>query len=306
MPIPTALEFSLPLLRLMGDGRECRVLVEAPKVLADEFGLTDAERAQEVASGGEIYVNRIAWARTYLKKAGLIESTRRGFYRITERGRDLLRTNPSAITPLELKRYPEFVAFMRRERPSDDSVGGEAAQELPTVPEESPQEVFQKGYESLRRQLADDLLEILRSCDPAFFERLVVEVLVKMGYGGTREDAGRAVGRSGDGGIDGIIKEDRLGLDAIYIQAKRWNSGTVGRPDVQQFAGALQGNRAKKGVFITTSTFTKEARAFAAGIDSKIVLIDGPALAELMIDYGVGVSTVATYEIKRIDGDYFA
>ncbi len=157
---------------------------------------------------------------------------------------------------------------------------------------------------NILQSLADEVLQTVKNCSPSFFEQLVVDVLVKMGYGGTRKDAGKAIGRSGDGGIDGIINEDRLGLDVIYIQAKRWDN-PVGRPEIQKFAGALQGQRAKKGIFITTSTFTKEAQEFASRIENKITLVDGETLSQLMIDYNVGVNMVASYELKRIDSDYF-
>ncbi len=168
----------------------------------------------------------------------------------------------------------------------------------------TPEDHIALGYQQIREALAADLLRSIKECAPDFFEQLVVDLLLAMGYGGSRQDAGQAVGRGGDGGIDGIIKEDRLGLDAIYIQAKRWE-GVVGRPEIQKFAGALQGQRARKGIFLTTSSYTKEAREFAASIDSKIILIDGEALASLMIDYGVGVTDVASYLVKRVDSDYF-
>jgi restriction system protein len=168
----------------------------------------------------------------------------------------------------------------------------------------TPQEALEESFKLLRASLAQDLLERIKAASPSFFENLVVELLVSMGYGGSREDAGEAVGRSGDGGIDGIIKEDRLGLDFIYVQAKRWNA-TVGRPDIQAFAGSLEGQRARKGVFITTSQFTREAYDYVSRIEKRIVLIEGAELAELMIDYGVGVTEVATYQIYRLDADYF-
>jgi restriction system protein len=198
-----------------------------------------------------------------------------------------------------LRRYPEFIEFQSSKR-NKESVQIES---LPSS-EATPEEALDLAYQKLRSDLEAELLERMKSLPPSFFERLVIDVLVKMGYGGSREDAGKAVGRSGDGGIDGIIKEDRLGLDTIYIQAKRWD-GSVGRPEIQRFAGALQGNRARKGVFITTSTFTKEAEQFVNTIDTKIVLINGAQLAKLMIDLNVGISTVTSYEIKKIDSDYF-
>jgi restriction system protein len=198
-----------------------------------------------------------------------------------------------------LEQFPEFVAFreLRHERQEEDPPPI-------THTDATPEEALEGAYLRLRLDLESDLLEQVKAASPSFFERLVVELLVRMGYGGTLRDAGQAVGKSGDGGIDGIIKEDRLGLDVIYIQAKRWEA-TVGRPEIQKFAGALQGHRARKGVFITTSAFSSDAQEFASRIDSKIVLIDGPALAKYMIDHNIGVSPVRSYEVKKIDSDYF-
>ena len=236
-----------------------------------------------------------------MKKAGLLESPERAHIQITTQGSKALSANPAGINIAFLKQYPAFQAFRMRSK----STATEGPIDLPS--DKTPQESIEAGYQSLRTELAADLLQQISSCTPTFFERLVIELLVKMGYGGSLRDAAQVVGKSGDGGIDGIIKEDKLGLDAIYVQAKRWNDKTVGRPDVQQFAGALAGNKATKGIFITTSTFTKEAVEFAKSVsNSKIVLIDGDELAELMIDHNVGVSVAQVYEVKRIDSDYFA
>lgn len=240
-----------------------------------------------------------------MKKAGLLEATRRRFYQITPEGAKLLGTQPKLINAQLLKRYPSFVDFQNlkgtRKLASGSGDSKEAEMTLST-----PSESLESAYQGLREELADDLLSKLKELSPSFFERVVVELLVKMGYGGSRSDAGRAIGKARDGGIDGIIKEDKLGLDVIYIQAKRWDSNAVGRPDVQQFAGALQGQRANKGIFITTSRFTEDAKSFVAQIGSKIVLIDGEQLAQLMIDHDVGVSTSAVYTVKRVDSDYFS
>jgi restriction system protein len=170
---------------------------------------------------------------------------------------------------------------------------------------ETPEEILASGYLKLRKQLESDLLARVKLCPPDFFERLVVRLLTTMGYGGSLADAGRALGRSGDGGIDGVIKEDKLGLDALYVQAKRWDSTMVGRPEIQKFVGALHGKRARKGIFLTTSAFSKDAKDYADGLETKVILIDGSQLAELMFDYGVGVSTVNSYSVKRIDSDFF-
>lgn len=304
MPIPDFQSVMLPLLRLTatkpGDEFSLRQSVET---LASEFGLSEEERAQLLPSGRQpVFDNRVGWAATYFKKAGLLESTRRGYFRITQRGLDLLNTNPPAINIRLLNQFPEFVDFHEKQA-EDNGKGGDDI----NIPERrTPEELLELEYQKIRDELASQLIERVKQCPPSFFERLVVELLVKMGYGGSRSDAGRAVGKSGDGGIDGVIKEDKLGLDVIYIQAKRWDSNNIGRPDVQQFAGALQGQRASKGIFITTSKFTNDALNYVSQIGSKIVLIDGEQLAQLMIDYNIGVSVSATFEIKRIDSDYFS
>jgi len=289
----------LPLLKFIGDGKEYS-LRETIEALAGEFELTEGERKQLLPSGQQtVFDNRVGWARTYMKKANLLKTTRRGYFQITKRGQDILKQNPSAINTVYLRQFPEFIEF---QKPKPHKAQKSAAQEVSEI--QTPEEEIENAYLAIRQGLATELLQTIKDLSPAFFERLVIDLLVKMGYGGTRKDAGEAVGRSGDGGIDGIIKEDRLGLDIIYIQAKRWDS-TVGRPEIQKFAGALQGQRARKGIFITTSTFTKAAQEYAARIDSKIILIDGNRLAQLMIDYNIGVAPIASYELKRMDSDYF-
>jgi restriction system protein len=301
MPIPDYQSCMLPLLRFASDGEDHQ-LKEAAKQLATQFGLTPEELAEFLPSGQQpVFINRIGWARTYLKKAGLLDSPRRGYFRITGRGRDVLRENPPHVSTKYLERFPEFLEFRARK---DDAPSSEAGPAQETTGQSTPDEALEAAYEKLRSELAAEILQALKASDPAQFENIVVALLVKMGYGGSRKDAGRAIGRSGDEGIDGIIKEDHLGLDNIYIQAKRWEA-TVGRPEVQKFAGALQGQRARKGIFITTSEFSREAYDYVSRIDCKIVLIDGPSLAGHMINFGVGVSTVATYDVKKIDQDFF-
>ena len=301
MAIPDFQSLMLPLLKVVADGREYR-LRDAVELLAEEFHITDEERQQLLPSGRyPTFDNRIAWAKTYLKKAGLIDQPRRAFFQITERGREVLKTLPILINMKFLEQFPEYLAF------KESSDQAEAQQQITSpiaVQNETPEELIESGARTIRKELAEEILQRIKGCPPAFFERLVVELLVKMGYGGTRQDAGRAIGRSGDEGIDGVIHEDRLGLDVIYLQAKRWEA-VVGRPEIQKFVGALQGQRAKKGVFITTSDFTKEAVEYVRNIDNKVVLINGALLANLMIDHNVGVSLAATYEIKKIDSDYF-
>ena len=300
MTIPDFQAIMLPLLQYASDGKE-HSLREAITYLADVFNLSYEERKELLSSGQQaVFDNRVGWARTYLKKAGLFISPKRGFFQITDRGRDILIQNPSEINLKFLNQFPEFIEFKTTKKDNDKS-----EPEIIEISETTPQESIEFGYQKIRKELELELLNRVKSCSPDFFERLVVDLLVKMGYGGSRRDAGRAIGKSGDGGIDGIIKEDKLGLDIVYIQAKRWDNTVVGRPEIQKFVGALHGQRARKGVFITTSRFSQEAREYVSIIDSKIVLIDGQELAQLMIDNHVGVSTVSIYEIKKIDSDYF-
>jgi len=298
MAIPDYQSLMLPLLKLVSDEKE-HSLREATEALALEFNLTEADLAEMLPSARKTrFYDRVGWAATYLRKAGLLNSLRRGRFQITERGLAVLKNPPTRINVKFLEQFDEFVEFQARHEKDD----GESS--VPEVEPQTPEEAIEAAYQSLRQSLADEILQTVKSCSPSFFERLVVDVLVKMGYGGTRKEAGQAIGKSGDDGIDGIINEDRLGLDVIYLQAKKWEN-PVGRPEIQKFAGALQGQRAKKGIFITTSTFTKEAQEFASRIDSKITLIDGETLSQLMIDYNVGVNALAAYELKRLDSDYF-
>lgn len=305
MAIPDYQSIMLPLLKLVAAHPNDEFSkAETVTNLAEEFNLTEEEKQHLIPSGRQsMFDNRVGWAATYLRKARLIETTRRGYFKIGNRGLEVLSQNPQLINVRFLKQFPEFVEFQsRRANTNGNAVSDSDAEENDL---QTPEESLEIEYQKIRNNLAAQLLDRIKQSSPAFFENLVVELLVKMGYGGSRSDAGKAVGRSGDGGIDGIIKEDRLGLDVIYIQAKRWDENAVGRRDVQQFAGALQGQRASKGIFLTTSRFTDEAHRYVSTIGSKIVLIDGEELAQLMIDHNVGVSVSTTYEIKRIDSDYF-
>ncbi len=299
MAIPDFQTIMLPLLQYFGDEKEHQ-LRETIDAMARQFGLTDGERREILPSGRPVFENRVGWARTYLKKAGLLEATRKGYYKITERGLQVLKESPKRIDVSYLKRFPEFIEFQMLRREKEESKEDKDLEENLT-----PEERIESAYQSLRQNLAVDILQQVKNCSPAFFEKLVVDLLINMGYGGTRKDAGEAIGRSGDEGIDGIIKEDRLGLDIVYIQAKKWDN-LVGRPEIQKFAGALMGRKAKKGIFITTSSFTKDAMEYAEKIDSKIVLIDGEKLAQLMIDFDIGVSPIGSYVIKKVDNDYFS
>ncbi len=298
MAIPDYQSLMLPLLKITEDG-EIHSLREVIGTLALQFDLTGEEKREILPSGKQAkFDNRVSWARTYMKKAGFLESTGRGKFRITELGREVLRENISEINVKFLSRYPAFQEFRGVPTQSDDS-------EQKCDVTQTPEEILEASYQDLRQDLAQELLERIMNCSPEFFENLVVDLLVAMGYGGSRKDAGQAVGRTGDGGIDGIIKEDKLGLDAICIQAKRWE-GTVGRPIVQAFAGSLMGEGAGKGVLITTSKFSKEARGYVTAIQQpRIILIDGEELAQMMIDHDIGVADVAAYRVKRVDMDYF-
>ncbi|MDO9282811.1 MAG: restriction endonuclease [Methylotenera sp.] len=300
MAIPDFQSVMLPLLNFAADKQE-HSLQDAVESLATKFELSSEERQELLPSGKQArFDNRVAWARSYFKQAGLVENIRRGFFRVTERGLALHRTNPNKINIKLLEQFPEFIEF-RNVRKDNNEVQPLLIDE----PEkQTPEEQLENAYKILTDGLAIEIIQLVKTCSPSFFERLVVELLLAMGYGGTRVGAGRAIGQSGDGGIDGIIDEDRLGLDAIYIQAKRWE-GVVGRPEIQKFVGALQGQRAHKGVFITTSDFTKEAQEYVKNINNKVVLINGFALARLMIENNVGVSVATTYQVKKIDSDYF-
>ena len=272
--------------------------------LAVTFRLSEEEINELLPSGRQTrFDNRSRWAKIYLLKSGLLEYSRRGFVRITERGKAVLAQNPTKIDMVFLKQFPEYVEFKRKsKRENGTNISEEAFSEKDITPEET----IDRGYLEIRKALASELLEQVLNVSPARFERLVIDLLVKMGYGGGFKDAGTHAGKSGDEGIDGTIREDKLGLDMIYIQAKRWKPGNqVGRPEIQKFVGALAGQGAKKGIFITTSSFSKEARDYSPKNETKIVLIDGDELAQLMIDYNLGVSVISTYEIKRIDSDYF-
>jgi restriction system protein len=306
MAVPDFQSIMLPLLRFAADGRE-HSKDEAEDAVARAMGLSDQEKNELYPSGKKapVFADRLAWARSYLKQAGLVQDTRRSHFMITERGKGVLAENPEKLSMKFLERFPEYQAFKNRTRIKRPDDGRQIVRTDVATAVQTPKEAIEYNYQRLRDAVAQELLLTIKGQSPAFFEGLVVELLVRMGYGGSIQDAGQAIGRSGDEGIDGIIKEDKLGLDTIYIQAKRWDR-SVGRPEVQQFAGALAGQRARKGVFITTASFTPDARNYVAGIDSKIVLIDGEQLAQLMIDHNVGVTIDTVYELKRVDSDYFS
>jgi restriction system protein len=298
MSVPDFQSFFKPLLELASDGVE-HSIQEARAIIARKMQLAPADLSERLPSGTQTkFDNRAAWAKSYFIQAGVLEPTRRGCFQITERGRELFAQKQERISVKVLEKYPEFVEFHTAGKNIPSAI-------IPSEQQtETPEEILQKAYHSVESELASEILNRVKANSPVFFESLVIDLMVAMGYGGSRSDAGDAIGKVGDEGIDGIIKEDKLGLDIIYLQAKRWE-GTVGRPEIQKFVGALHGKRAKKGVFITTGRFSDDAVDYVKNIDPKVILIDGRMLAKLMIDNNLGTTKIATYEIKRIDSDYF-
>ncbi len=304
MSVPTYDKCMLPLLQYASDGLPHHIR-DGIEALAQYFGLSEDDRSQRLPSGNKFtFDDRVQWANTYLKKAVLLESAGRGLFQITSRGMSVLNSQTTSINKEFLLQFPEFALFQSRPQ----AVNNENNTSVPAEESErTPQEVLQLSYQTLRDQLAQELLDTIMSCSPSFFENLVLDLLLALGYGGAIDGAGEVIGRPNDNGIDAIIKEDKLGFDVIYVQAKRWDAAnTVSRPAVQSFAGSLIGQGAAKGVFITTSSFSKEAQGYVNKIaQPKIILIDGQQLAKLMIDNNIGVSAVETFTIKKIDSDYF-
>ena len=298
MPIPDYEKLMLPLLEIAAkaNGEDVK-LSDAADELAERFKLTYGERTELLPSGGTFkFASRVSWARTYLQKACLLEAPRRGYFRLTARGSDILKQRPLRIDNKVLSQFTEFKEFQGKKKHKEKA---------DVISQATPLESISSFYEQFREALAFELLERVKKCSPQFFERLVIQVLLKMGYGGSLKDAGAALGKTGDGGVDGIIREDKLGLDNIYVQAKRWTDKPVGSPDIDQFAGALSKKKATKGIFITTSTFTRDALTSLKDYSCRIVLIDGVQLAGYMMDYGVGVSVMDVFELKKIDSDFF-
>jgi restriction system protein len=300
MAVPDFQSFFRPLLDVAADGKEHH-LKEARKIIASKLKLGEQDLEERLPSGTQrTFDNRVAWAKSYFVQAKIFDTPKRGYFIITKRGKDFLKQGHERIDIKLLNQYPEFVDFHTATKTNKE------VHEIHLSEDQSktPEELLQKAYSNIRNELASQLLEKVRSNTPKFFENLVVDLMVSMGYGGSRTDAGESLGKSGDEGIDGIIKEDRLGLDVIYLQAKKWDN-TIGRPELQKFVGALHGKHAKKGVFITTGIFTKDAIDYVKSIDPKVILIDGKRLTEYMIDFNLGTTTSTIYEIKKIDTDYF-
>lgn len=298
MTIPDFQTIMLPLLQHISDGKihTVRILKDT---LADYLELSDEERQKLLPSGQQtVFHNRVAWAKTYMERAGLLETITRGQFTITDRGREVLNSSVDRIDQSFLLQFNEFRDFKSRDK-NDDETTVEKKTEI-----ETPEEALQTAYKQIRQDLAADLIYQVKRMTPVFFEKLVLDLMLAMGYGGSQDTAGSLTVAGADEGIDGVINEDQLGLDIVYLQAKRWEN-QVGRPEIQKFVGALHGKRARKGVFLTTSTFSRDAHQYVETIDPKVVLIDGNRLAQLMIDFNVGVSTAQSYFIKRIDSDYF-
>ncbi len=299
MSVPDYQSIMLPLLKAVADGKEYKFR-ELVELLSIQYKLTSAERRILLPSGTQpVFDNRVGWAKSYLKKAGLISSEKRGVMQISPLGLEVLKGKPQKINVSFLKQFESFRDFV-----GSANNGNDQKTENSELSEKTPEEELEGAWKNLNLTLASDLLQKIKAMDPGKFEKLVVDLLLAMGYGGSRQEAGNIVGKSGDGGIDGIINEDRLGLDKIYIQAKRWEN-TVPIKEVRDFAGALLAQKARKGVFITTSDYPKSAHEYVQNIDRTIVLIDGIRLAELMIEFKMGVSVKETYQVKEIDSDYF-
>jgi len=302
--IPDYQTIMLPLLKLTSDN-EVHKFREVIESLAEHFKLSEDEKRELLPSGNQaIFDNRVGWARFYLTKAGLLKSEKRGTHQITEQGLKFLKTKPKDLRTKDLNNFKEFKDFSESISKKNKTKEKEISTSEPIESEETPEEALEYAYQKLKNDLSRDLLNTIKSCSPFFFENLVVDLLTKMGYGGSRKDAGKAIGKSNDGGIDGIIKEDKLGLDTIYIQAKRWDN-TVPVREIRDFAGALLSKKARKGIFITTSSFPKSAYEFVSSIEQKIILIDGEQLTDFMFEFNVGLSTQSNYVVKKIDSDYF-
>lgn len=302
MAVPGYQKFMFPILKLLSDGNiyyKKDIVIK----MVNEFNLSQEEMEEKLSSQHEpVYINRIGWAITYLKKAGLLNNPSRAYFSITDEGKKIVKDNITNLDSKYLRRYESFLEFQKLSHKNEDiEIIDENEKELQT-----PSEKLISYYEIIKKDVCEDLLNKIMEQKPDFFENLVVDLIVAMGYGGSIEDAGRATKRTNDEGIDGLVKEDKLGLDIIYIQAKRWKAGnSVGRPEIQKFIGALAGQGARKGIFITTSNFTKEAIDFKPRNDTSIILIDGQKLVELMYEYNIGVSTERCFEIKKLDSDYF-
>jgi len=301
VPIPDYETLMLPMLRYGNEG--VISFKDSVAKASDEFNLTDEERDETIPSGPEPLIkNRVAWAITYLVKARLLHRPKRAHFTITDRGKEVLANNPTAINRKYLEQFPEFLQFQRKKKVSKSSETAEPQDSSAITPEER----IGVAYDEITSEIESELITKILESSPEFFERVIVNLLVSMGYGGSYEQAGEHLGKSGDGGVDGVINEDKLGLDLIYVQAKRYAPDKpIGRPAIQAFAGSLLGFGANKGVFVTTSSFSKHAHEYASGVPQRIILIDGDKLTSLMLEHNVGVRVNRTIELKKIDEDFF-
>jgi restriction system protein len=299
MPVPDYQSLMSPTLSVLADGRD-HPLAELRTIVAGRLGLTEDDLRVKIPSGTPVFADRLRWAVTYMYQAGLLTRTKRGVFRITDRGQEMIVTHPHRIDMRMLSEYPEFVDFMSRSRQPKQPGQPQLAENSTT-----PRETVSAAVSEVNAAVAAEVLDWLRQREPDFLERLVLSVLTAMGYGGAA-GAAEHLGRVGDEGLDGVIRQDPLGLDRIYVQAKRYNvSRSVGRPEIQAFVGALHGVQADRGIFITTSRFTEEAANYADRVPDRVVLIDGANLSDLMVRYNIGVQDQQTYVIKRIDEDFF-
>lgn len=309
MSVPKYHEMMLPILKRLGDEPEGTVLSskQIREYVVDFFSLSESDKAEAIPSGFARYMNNAQWACTYLKQACLIESPKRAHFRITKRGLEYLRQGKTEITKKDLMEFPEFIAFATKSKSKKNSSNQKTAETSGSNSDITPEDAIEQSFEDINNALASELVDLIMQQSPDFFEKLVVDLLLAMGYGDSRSESGTVTKRTGDGGIDGIIREDKLGFDNIYIQAKRWDPDkSICAPELQAFVGALTGAGANKGLFITTAHFSSGAREYAGKQHAvKLVLVDGAELAQLMISHGVGVSVKQRYEIKGIDRDYF-
>lgn len=300
--VPNFESFLLPYLIYLKDGKE-HTMQELTQFCATFLKLTDADQEERTKNKNNTKLyDRTQWSGTYLRKAKLVETVGRGVYKITKRGLELLATNPTVINKKLLSQYPEFIAFSKAKQSQPAVLNNKTSNDTIV---KTPNEIMDEAYNEISEALTDELLSAIKKQSPRFFERLVIKLLVAMGYGGSFEDAASVTQYSHDEGIDGIIKEDKLGLDSVYVQAKRYDNGNIGRKEIQSFVGALSGKGATKGIFLTTSNFTQEAREYLPASNIKIILIDGKQLCNYMIEYNIGVSIKQIYEIKKIDSDFF-
>lgn len=303
MSVPDYQLLMRPILKAIADGKECSLSICADRI-AKDLNLTTQDMEELLPSARQtVLYNRVGWSKFYMSKAGLIEVTKRGFFKITERGITVLKSNPEKVDNTVLIKFKEFADW--KQKSSETELDAKSSNDSEKT-SKNPEELIERSHATLTAALRSEVLDNVLQLSPSFFERLIIDLLLAMGYGGGRLEMGKSLGKSGDGGVDGVIKEDELGLDLIYVQAKRYEPGnTIGRPAIQGFSGSLDGFNASKGIFVTTSTFAQTAVDYTEKVSKRIILIDGNRLADLMIKHNVGVRIKNVFEIKKIDEDYF-